>query len=292
MKIGLGTVQFGLDYGVSNKSGKTTADEAIGVLEAAAQHGIRVIDTATLYGDSEEVLGKALPEEHAFDLITKTPRLAETGTSQRALVLEQTFQRSLRNLRAASVYGLLIHHADDLLAEGADLLMDWMIELKRRGLVKKVGVSVYNANQIDRVLERFTIDLIQLPVNVLDQRLLLSGHLARLKAAGVEIHARSAFLQGLLLMDPAAVPPYFDPIRRHLTDYHKSLRLHGITPVQAALGFVTGLDEIDVVICGVNNRRQLEEICSNQAPLSREQFARFAIADEAIVNPSRWTQRI
>jgi aryl-alcohol dehydrogenase-like predicted oxidoreductase len=290
MKIGLGTVQFGLDYGISNTSGKTTPDEVIRILETAERNGIRVIDTAALYGESERVLGQALPEKHSFDIITKSPRFTETINTERARILEQAFRQSLQNLHAVSVYGLLIHHADDLIGDGSNALMDRMHELKQNGLVKKIGVSVYTAKQIDRVLDKFTIDLIQLPVNVLDQRLLVSGHLARLKAAGIEVHARSAFLQGLLLMDPAALPPYFDSIKRHLTDYHRTLQLRGLTPVQSALGFVTGLNEVDKVICGVNNQMQLDEICTNQSPLDTDIFRRFALSDEVIVNPSLWKQ--
>jgi aryl-alcohol dehydrogenase-like predicted oxidoreductase len=191
-------------------------------------------------------------------------------------------------MHTASVYGLLIHHADDLIGDDGHALMDRMLELKRQGLVKKVGVSVYTAEQIDRVLDNFTIDLIQLPMNVLDQRLLVSGHLTQLKAAGVEVHARSAFLQGLLLMDPDAVPPYFDPIRRHLVRYHGKMRQLGLTPVQAALGFVIGLNEIDAVICGVTTHQQLLEICAGANPCRTDLFTEFALDEEGMINPSLW----
>jgi len=288
MKIGLGTVQFGLDYGISNKSGKTTPDEVVNILETAMRNGIRVIDTAALYGESERVLGQALPEKHSFDVITKTPRFTETGNAERAHMLEQAFQRSLQHLHAASVYGLLIHHADDLIGDSGMQLMNRMKELKQKGLVKKIGVSAYTAEQIDRVMENFTIDLIQLPVNVLDQRLLVSGHLARLKAAGIEVHARSAFLQGLLLMEPASVPPYFDPIRQHLVRYHDKVRQLGLTSVQAALGFVTGLNEVDAVICGVTTHQQLNEVCAGANPCRAGLFAEFALSEEGMVNPSLW----
>jgi aryl-alcohol dehydrogenase-like predicted oxidoreductase len=288
MKIGLGTVQFGLDYGVSNKDGKTPPGEAARILETAERNGIRIIDTATLYGESESVLGKALPEKHSFDIVTKTPRFTETGPAERAHLLEHAFRLSLQNLHVASVYGLLIHHADDLIGDGGNALMDRMLELKQQGLVKKIGVSVYSAEQIDRVLDKFSIDLIQLPVNVLDQRLLVSGHLARLKAAGIEVHVRSIFLQGLLLMDPDAMPPYFSPIRQHLVRYHEKVRQLGLTPVQAALGFVMGLNEVDAAICGVTTRQQLREILANANPCRADLFAEFALFEEGMVNPSLW----
>lgn len=291
MKIGLGTVQFGQEYGVSNSNGQTSPEEVVRILEAAGRYGIRIIDTAALYGNSESVLGNALLKKNSFDIITKTPRFEGTERQKRAKMLKQTFQRSLQYLRSASLYGLLIHHADDLISDGGNLLMDQMIELKQEGLIKKIGVSVYTARQIDQVLDKYSIDLVQLPVNVLDQRLLVSGHLTLLKKAGVEIHARSVFLQGLLLMDPMTVPPYFTSIRQRLTDYHGYLRRLGLKPVQAALGFVTALAETDCVICGVNSQQQLEEIYASRTPLDPDQFTRFAISDEKIVNPSQWKLR-
>ena len=167
--------------------------------------------------------------------------------------------------------------------------MNRLLKLKQNGLVSKVGVSVYSGSQIDQVMERFQIDLVQLPINVLDQRLLQSGHLQKLKSVGVEIHARSTFLQGLLLMELQNVPEYFDVIRKNLESYHRFIRVRGLTPIQAALGFVLGLQEIDQVICGVNNALQLGEICeAAQVEVDSNELAEFAIADESIVNPALW----
>lgn len=288
MKIGLGSVQFGLDYGVSNKEGKTTPEEVIKILETAARNEVRIIDTAALYGSSEEALGNALPFEHRFDIVTKTRSFKKALiTPDDARILEEGFAESLSRLRSQSVYGLLLHDCDDLLTEGGGLLMERMQALKGRGLVKKIGVSVYTASQIDRVMDRFCIDLIQIPVNIFDQRLIVSGHLSRLKAAGIEVHARSVFLQGLLLMDIGLLPRFFAPVKERLTSYHEFISGEGLSPVHAAVGFVIGLEEIDAVVCGVNNHLQLLEILKSQ-PLSAKTFERFAITDELILNPARW----
>lgn len=288
MKLGLGTVQFGLDYGISNPDGKTGEGEAARILSFARQKGIQVIDTAAGYGDSEAVLGRTLPEGHDFRLVTKTPGFSPHGiTPADALALEETFRRSLRNLRLPFAYGLLVHRADDLLAENGHLLMERMRQLKEEGLVSKVGASVYTADQIDRILDRFTIDLIQLPINVLDQRLLANGHLAMLKGAGVEIHSRSAFLQGVLLMEPDCLPSHFDSVKPSLRRYHDHLRRRGITAVEGALGFVMGIPELDAVICGVNSQAQLAELCI-ASPLETTEFRCFACDDEVLIDPSRW----
>mgnify|MGYP003975138763 FL=1 len=290
MKVALGTVQFGVNYGISNKAGKTSQAEVGAILVAAEKYGVSVIDTAALYGDREAVLGQTLPPNSSFNIVTKTSQFAKQMLDEAdAQHLEDTFHSSLSKLGRSSVYGLLVHRVDDLFLPGGDLLMDRLLKLKQDGLVSKVGVSVYSGSQIDQLMERFKIDLIQLPINVMDQRLLQSGHLQKLKSAGVEIHARSTFLQGLLLMELQNVPEYFDVIRKNLGSYHRFIRARGLTPTQAALGFVLGVQEIDQVICGVNNALQLGEICeAAQVEVDSNELAEFAIADESIVNPALW----
>lgn len=292
MKLGIGTAQFGLDYGISNQEGKTPPMEAARILEVAIQHGVRVIDTAPLYGTSEEVLGQTLPLRHHFNIVTKTPQFSKSSiTSKEANSLEETFHQSLLNLGLSSVYGLLVHRADDLLVENGHLLMEIMLDLKRQGVVSKVGVSIYNSQEIERVLDKYSIDLVQLPINVLDQRLLLSGHLLMLKNNGIEIHARSVFLQGLLLMQPNSLPSYFDSVKAHLKAYHDAIARQGFSPVEAAIGFVNNLDEIDVVLCGINNCKQLQEVLfafRKSYTYESQELARYAITDTSIINPSEW----
>ncbi|MBI5141426.1 MAG: aldo/keto reductase [Nitrospirae bacterium] len=289
MKIGLGSVQFGIDYGISNMEGKTSLDEVEKILDVAMHNAIRVVDTAAQYGTSEEVLGKTLSAKHDFKIVTKTPSFASSViTSDDEQRLEDSFAQSLQKMRIASCYGLLIHNADDLLSENGHILFAKIAELKQKGLVEKIGVSVYTAFQIDEILELFQIDIIQLPINVFDQRLLIGGHLSKLKKRGVEIHARSAFLQGLLLMPPENLPTFFDSVREHIKNYHRTIHKHGITAVRAALGFLINIPEIDFIICGVNNHSQLKEICAEAVPAESMDFSRFALTDEFIVNPSTW----
>lgn len=290
MRIGLGGAQFGMDYGVSSRTGKTPPEEIEKILVTAAANGIEVLDTAACYGDSEAALGRVLPPGAGFRIVTKTPGFAgRTVTAAAADELEQTFRRSLEKLRRSSVYGLLAHRADDLLGQGGELLMGRMKALRAAGLVAKIGASVYSAEQIDGLLARWDFDLIQLPVNLLDQRLVRGGHLARLKARGVEIHARSAFLQGLLLMSPEQLPAYFGPIRPHLEACRRSFAAAGASPLAAALAFVLGLEEVDAVICGVNDHRQLEELCvAAGAGAAVADFGRFALDDERFINPANW----
>lgn len=289
MKIGLGTAQFGLSYGISNQVGQTSPAEVVKILEVARKYSISVIDTAALYGDSEAVLGRLLPRDHNFRLVTKTIRIDSGAiTEADADRQERAFKSSLEKLCSESVYGLMLHNSDDLLAEGGERLMNRLQLLKQSGLVTKIGTSVYTADQVDKILSRFEIDLIQIPMNVLDQRLLTGSQLMTLKSRGVEIHVRSAFLQGLLLMEPETIPDYFDPVRDKLRDYHEFIREIGITPIQAALGFLGARDEVDVIVCGVNSHQQLIELCESSRPLPDVDFSSFAINDSNILNPSQW----
>jgi len=291
-KIGLGSVQFGFDYGISNLEGKVPGEQVKRILDAAAESGVRVIDTASLYGDSESILGRFLREGHAFNIVTKTPQYNKPQlTREDAKLLERTFQESLVKLRQPSLYGLLVHNADDLLAENGIFLWESMTDIKSKGMVKHIGVSVYSARQIDAILEKFPIDLIQLPINVLDQRLIRSGHLKKLKHKGVEIHARSVFLQGLLLMDPAKLHDYFGSVREHLKYYHQWIGSKGLSPVKSALAFILNLEEIDTIIVGVADTMQLEEIkheCGSLSEITVDDYKKFAWNDEYILDPSRW----
>lgn len=292
MKIGLGTAQFGLDYGISNLLGKTPSAEVKRILDTAAENGVHVIDTACLYGESEKILGQCLGEHHPFHIITKTLSYNKSFiTEGDAEQFKKVFHESLVRLKQSSLYGLLVHNADDLLAQNGAALWEAMNDIKNRGLVTKIGASVYSARQIDAILEKFPFDLIQLPINVLDQRLIGSGHLERLKKCGIEVHARSAFLQGLLLMDPSDLPDNFCSVRLHLQQYHRFIGLRNVSPIKAALDFILNREEVDTVIIGVANSVQLEEIlcaCVDAPKLTSDDYRTFAWSDEEILDPSRW----
>ncbi len=289
-KLGIGTVQFGLDYGISNRDGKIPFSEVQKILELASKAGISLLDTASQYGDSEQVLGSVLPKSHPFQIVTKTPGFKTNKIhSEHGTTLKKTFYKSLENLNMKSLFGLMIHHADDLLTPGGEYLFETMEDLKSSGMVSKIGVSVYSAAQIDLIIDRFPIDLIQVPVNLLDQRLIQSGHIRALKQAGVEIHARSVFLQGLLLMNPDVLPAYFSSIRQHLKEFHANCIRENISPVFVCLDFILNHPEIDRVLTGVCSQKELEDIldATMMGKLSME-YAGLACQDESIIDPSKW----
>jgi len=291
VKLALGTVQFGVNYGISNVNGRPSPDEIRRILIAAEGVGVDLLDTAALYGASEQTLGSCMQPRSQFRIVTKTPQF-KAGQIDRhhAAELVKSFSASLEKLGRTSVYGLLIHQTDNLLAPGGEHLMDAMAELKAKGLVQKIGASVYTAEQINKLLDRYTFDLIQLPVNVFDQRLVKQGQLSRLKQAGVEIHARSVFLQGLLLMQPAAMKPYFAPLQALAADYQAFLVARGLTPLQGALAYVNSLQEIDYAVVGVTSQQELEEIVGAKQTLTdgSTDWSVFSCDNESMINPAVW----
>ena len=292
MQLGLGTVQFGLHYGISNKTGMVSLPAVKSILEIAYKNGIRILDTASAYGESEQALGRAISGGKSFRIITKLPGLKkEVITSEDIKFLLKTFEESMERLCVDTLEGLLLHAPGDLFIEGGESLFDLLSSLKERGLVNKIGASVYTGEEIDRLLSRHEFDIIQLPLNVLDQRLVKSGHLTKLKERKIEIHARSVFLQGLLVMPPEEIHPYFKSISAHLHTYRNFLNEHDLSATEGALSFLHGIDSPDVVLIGVENEKQLHDNINAFARASQYKnldFSCFAVDDGAMVNPQFW----
>jgi aryl-alcohol dehydrogenase-like predicted oxidoreductase len=289
MKIILGTVQFGVSYGVSNTSGKTTIQEASDILNYAWKNEINTIDTASNYGNSESVIGE-LTGKNKWNIITKTPSLDNCIDIRDCIKsIDISLEKSLHYLGVGSVSALLIHSANDLLDSKGFQLFNHMKHLKDMGLVEKIGVSVYAYDQIDYILGNYEVDIIQLPVNILDQRLIESGHLAKIKQYGVEIHARSVFLQGLLLMPLCKLPNHFskvsDSINRFLMHSHE----RSLSSVELALGFVQDIQEIDKVVVGANTVNQLIEIIdASNVKVNYKEYTDLSLSDPYYLNPSNW----
>ena len=277
-KLALGTVQFGLDYGVTNQSGQVAIKEVGNILDLAKDNGIDTLDTASCYGNSEQILGKVGVDN--YKVITKTISL-ENGISK----VINGFYQSLNRLDQKQVEGLLIHNIKDIKDKQFDMLFSKLNELKQQGLIKKIGFSTYTPGQVDFLLENFDFDLIQVPFNVFDTRLIQSGQLQALKSKGVEIHARSIFLQGVLL-DFDNLSDYFLTWKAQFTEYQVMVKNSGLSLLEYALNFVLSIQEIDRVLVGVNNEQQLREIVLSLKGL--DALEDYFINDINLLNPSLW----
>ncbi len=274
IKLGLGTVQFGQAYGVSNARGQVSQADAATILARAAQAGVAVLDTAANYGEAEAVL--AALDTSPFRIITKTcsARDGVAAAVARAKLSAQTLK----------VDTLLVHAAADLEMPG---LWDALQELKAQGIFRHIGISTYVADNPAALAARFRPDVMQLPFSLLDQRLLKDGSLARLADLGVEIHARSLFLQGLLLMDTP--PEQLQDAAPHLLALRARFAAAGTTPLAAALGFVLSRPEVEIGLVGVTGVDELGDILAAAArPLPALDWDACAMDDTRILTPSLW----
>jgi aryl-alcohol dehydrogenase-like predicted oxidoreductase len=285
--LGLGTAQFGSVYGITNTRGKVPSAEIVAVLDLAPDGA--VIDTAPGYGKSEEILGRLLPRRRRFKIVTKT----ETGPAAGgAPDLRKNFLRSLRRLRQKNVYALLAHRAADVCGEPGAERMGAMRALKKEGLVRKIGVSVYDAREIDAVLSEHDVDLIQLPLNVFDRRLAESGHLVKLHRKGIEIHARSVFLQGVLLGTAADARRWFgDRFGKHFAAYEARLHELNFSKLDAAVSFVRGRKEISAVIFGVSSLAEWRKISTAFRRRGKVRVPDFSYSDAHVLNPALWKKK-
>lgn len=285
MRIGLGTASFGMKYGVANDQ-QINADEVNAILALSHKNQVDVIDTAQLYGDSEAVLGQN-KELNQFRIVTKLDHITGLSLSD----IESKFNDSLVRLSQSSLYGVMLHRGDDLLNKHAQQNWSNLQHLKANGSVKKVGVSVYTPIELSKIMAQFPIDLVQLPLNLLDQRFLESGVLTEAKNKGIEIHVRSAFLQGLLLMDIEQLPSYFESFQPHLQLLDKTRRDQNISAMTLALAFFKQLKEVDVLVLGTNSEKQwlelLDTVNSMPSDLSVD-FSALASSDERLILPTNW----
>lgn len=288
-RVGLGAAQFGMPYGRFNVDGVPSLASLCEILDAARGYGLTAVDTAHLYGGSEAALGRCGAHLAPFEVVTKTPRFSDDAiTRDDAQVLRDAFEASLRALHLSTAGGLMIHHAPNLLAPGGEWLYQEMMSLKREGKVKQIGVSVYSGEIAEEIHDKFPVDLVQLPINVLDQRAINSGALSRLAGAGVKVQARSAFLQGLLLAAPATVAPHFDTVKPLLVKFHEAARAAGIIPAHAALQFLLAIKDIDRVVVGVDSVKQLDQLFKSFPAAAGIDFSPFSVDQPEILNPALW----
>jgi len=292
----LGTAQLGFKYGIANKEGEPTIDRAFSIMKFAVELGISYFDTAYSYGESEARIGKfsKIYREYGnkINIITKMPSLKGKIINKERI--NKYFFESLKRLNRNSIYCYMIHNFDDIV-NNSKIINEAFLSLKEEGFIEKIGVSVYDKFQIEYLLKNFRFDLIQLPVNIFDQRLLRSGILYDLKKKNIEIHARSIFLQGLIFMDKNSLPSSLVGAVPYLEKLEKVSLEVGATKMEIALSFVNPISEIDKIVIGVEKVEQLKQAVNafNKVRNSDKlkniiTFDSFAIEDENIIDPRRW----
>lgn len=273
-KLGIGTVQFGLPYGISNVQGQTLPGEIEKILRLACDMGIDLLDTASAYGNAQALLGNT--DLASFKIVSKFLPPDRDNT------LGNRLKQTLRELKVKGLYGYLAHRPLSLL----DNPHWWeeILEMKKTGLISKVGFSLNRPGELDELTAMgFFPDLVQVPFNYFDQR--FKEHMVRLKDHGCEIHARSVFLQGLFFTEPDKLPSFFAEVRSRIISLQSSTKyLSG-----ALLKYVLQNPLIDRVIIGVENADQLLanlEMLDHADDLPLPDFT----VSEDILTPSNWPQ--
>jgi aryl-alcohol dehydrogenase-like predicted oxidoreductase len=284
----LGTVQFGMNYGVANKTGKPSIKAVGAILDIARRNGVAMIDTAAGYGDSEVVLGKLGVSE--FDVVTKLPEIPTNVKSIAEWVYGMTAQ-SLDKLKISSLYAVLLHRPEQMVGPSGDKIFRALRTLKDQGLATKIGISAYEPAELSLLAQRYSLDLVQVPVNIVDRRLIRSGLLRTLKNAGVEVIARSVFLQGLLLMRHDELPKEFEGWNGLFASWYRWLEKNNVTAQAACLQFLLQQEGIDRVVVGVDTPDQLLDLVSASNTPIHLSLPDIACDDVRLINPVHWVKK-
>ena len=295
MKLCLGTVQFGMDYGVQGGS-RPSMDDAVAMLDFATQNGVDAIDTAAAYGTAEEVVGEFLSRRtvprDAVQVVSKfgTGMFDGLATTDYPGRLRTAAEKSLRRLRTDYLDAFICHVPS---AAGDAAVVEAMAALKETGLVRHVGFSVYETVEAAAAIGSDGVDFVQAPFSVFDQRMKSSGALAKAAAKGVDVHTRSAFVQGLMLMPPASIPSHLAATKPYVEELESLCRECGITRRVLALAYVKAQPEISHLVFGVDNMAQLKEITDDfsrtiPADAVTDIAARFAFVPAEIFMPNKW----
>ncbi len=282
MKITLGTVQFGVQYGISNTHGVPSDIELESIFSVARELGIEQLDTAKAYGNAEERIGKL--SNSKFDIITKFP------TVDTEKDLEIALSESLQNLSVNSIYGYLAHNADVLIQNPS--LWKNLLEAKQEGKIKKIGYSLYTPKQLERLLDLNCIpDLVQLPYSILDRK--FENQLSILKQLGTEVHVRSVFLQGLYFMNPNNLPEKLQPLQDSLLELNNLSNENNVSVGEVALNYVISNPNIDKLVIGIETAEQLREninLVTNWKPnnVLFSKIESIEIKDKSLLNPVNW----
>ena len=288
----LGTAQFGLAYGVTNANGQVSEAGVAQLLNHASAFGIRWLDTAQAYGDAEAVLGRNLTAGNEFRIISKLSAQTQSSfTALDAVAWEEEFRRSCKLLGRESLDAFLLHASVDLKKPGATYLEEWLLGLKNRGLVKRLGVSIYTAVDLEGINPEL-LDLVQLPLSLFDQRLLQDGTVSNLRARGTSIHARSLYLQGLLLTSAIEWPSWTcSKMREHHKKLEELAQRRNCRLIDLALGFAkaqTDLEAVVLGICSIDELDDLKDAWAMKSPWQEQEWQAWGLHETENLDPRSW----
>lgn len=281
-KIILGTVQFGLNYGINNHVGQVSSKEIDSILSLAHSCQINCLDTSYAYGESEAVLFDSFSRNPLeFNIVSKYPQIDGS--------VQSVFDESLKRLGKDKIYGYLVHHFDSFKLN-PEIWNDFIV-LKNQGKVLKVGFSIYSTEQLLYLFDNnVTFDLIQFPYNLFDRQ--FEPYFSELKNRNVEIHTRSVFLQGLFFKELNTFDGKLEVLKPYLVDLHQYCNSSNISISQLALNFVLQNKFIDGVLMGVDSVEQLtnnlKDINFQLDSTAIEFVNKIIVKEKELLNPVNW----
>lgn len=285
MKIALGSAQFGMKYGVTNNSEEYSLADIKNILLTASNFNINTIDTAIAYGNSENILGHTNLD--SFKIITKLPKIPHEINNIEKWVIH-SIEESMKRLKKQYLDGVLLHHPGDLTDIYGHELFHTLVALKEKNLIRKIGISIYAPAELDD-LKQFDFDIVQSPFSIFDRRLKNSGWLKRLNQQSVEVHTRSCFLQGLLLLNPNKIDKKFSKWKNLFIDLHNWVEENNYNILDVCLSYPMSHKEVDKVIVGIDNIKQLEQIIYSSKKSISYKYPNIFSKDAMLINPSNWT---
>lgn len=294
MNYCLGTVQFGMNYGIQG-NGQPDMDSVEKMLEYAYANDIEILDTAAAYGDAENLLGRIFHRNKNLSKLSVVSKLAANAfdgvdSCEWSRVAVQKAEESRQILGVSKIHSFLFHNASYIFDPQA---VDALQAVCDQGIADRIGVSVYTPDEAMKALEYQSIKVIQIPYNLFDHRLDQCGFFEKAKEHDVVIFARSSLLQGLVMMDPDQLPEKVRFAENYLRTFLKICDQYHCSPLEAAVGYVGCHPKIDYVVFGVDNLRQLQEYLFFQnrsmPPAMLEDLqASFKDVEEKLVNPTMW----
>lgn len=282
-KLILGTVQFGLDYGINNISGKPSQIEVFEILDLAFENGIQILDTAIAYGNAIEIIGNYHKQSsNRFKIISKSKNTTIDS-------IESDIFSSLKDLKIDFFEGYMLHSMVDYLKAG---LVDKLVELKLLGKVKKIGVSIYTLDELETLIEDSRIDILQLPFNLLDNHNIKGDLLKQAKLKGKEIHTRSVFLQGLFFKSNEELGTKFESIKSEIVQIKEIALKLNLSIESLALNYCINKEYIDQVLIGVETYAQLKQnlsLVNSSLDIQNEIDSSIFVQNIEMLNPVNWS---
>ena len=286
-KIILGSANFNQVYGI--KKNLIKKNQIKKLLYLASKNNIKIIDTAPIYNESEKIIGQL--NKNRFKIISKIPNKPKNiKKGQIKDWLKNSATNSLENLNIKKFECLLLHNGESLLKKYGNEIYEGIKKLKSNGITKKIGISIYNFNSLNKILKKFKVDLIQVPFNIFDQRLIQKDLLKRIKKQKIQIHVRSVFLQGVLLLKYNQLPKKLKKFKKEWDKWQNWLKKNKANPLQACLSFIRNQTQLDGIVVGCDNINQLNQILKLKQMKGKFSLHNLNIKNNKLIDPRKWSK--